>query len=159
MSSLVVTLLAERPEDELRDLRKKAQMELARVQVEVEQIDEALARKRRGSGARQGRRPRGTRSGNTVKLVENVFRSQPETEMSPSEVMGRLEDLGTPPSSTSAVYNAVRRLQERGTIMKVDDGLYRLASRNGPPREGRVGPDEIQTTESLSPATESDEGA
>jgi hypothetical protein len=65
-------------------------------------------------------------------------------------VMVTLEELGTPASSQSAVYNAIKRLHDGGTITKVDDGLYKLASRNGPSPDGRSGTTENQTTQPLS---------
>lgn len=134
MNSLVVSLLAQRPEAELQELRDKAQSELARLQVEIDQFDEALAkRSRRGGGTRQVPRPRTGRTtrGNTKKLVENIFKSQPDMDLSPAAVVRTLEEQGTPPSSPSAVYNGIRRLKEVGTILQVGEGLYRLASQNG----------------------------
>jgi hypothetical protein len=132
MTSLVVQLLAQRPEEELQKLRDTASAELARLEVEIEQLDEALGKKTRRRSSRQTTRSRASRSkGNTKKLVEGMFRANPGEIFTPAGVRDALEDQGTPPSSSSAVYNAFGRLKQAGVIVPLGEGEYQLASRNG----------------------------
>jgi hypothetical protein len=134
VASLVVDLLAERPEGELRKLRDKGRAELARVErerarveVELAQLEEALQRQQRRSGSA---RRTAQRSGPTVRdRVRAIFENSEGTK-SPSEITTILQSEGYS-GSKSGVYNALAYLLDESFLAKAGDGLYELASQNG----------------------------
>lgn len=143
MGQYVAALLAERPAHELLESRAKAQAELARLTVEVEQIDQALAKQAQQQARRPGTRGRRKgASGGTRERVIQVVRAAPGDTISPAQIIAAMRADGSSVSS-GAIRNMIRRLVEEGDIDKVREGVYKLASRNGssPPNPG---PTEIE---------------
>jgi hypothetical protein len=123
-SSLIVSLLSERPTDELTRARDKMRAEVARLTVELEQVEEALARAAR----KGGKTPKRTAKAGTARAqVLDYFRRN-DRPLSPAEVYGALRLEGFA-GSKSAIYNAFGKLHADGEIAKVNDGQYVLASR------------------------------
>jgi hypothetical protein len=151
--SLIVTLLAERPTEELEALRQKAHAERARVEVELQQFEEALALKAR-RGPRQTRTT-AAKPGGTRKRVLDAVASSPDP-ISPAQVIAKLREAGSSPSG-GAIHNMLARLIEAGDVAKVADGQYTLASRNGTSNDAE-GPSRNGTTEPLSTVTGPQEG-
>src|SRR5690242_8978871 len=101
----VIDLLAEQGEDELTRMREAAVRERDRFAVEVQQIDEALALRKRSQRG-------GTRSGAlTQETVLSVSRGFPG-EFSPAELATQLGAQGYE-ASPNAIRNHLRRLAER----------------------------------------------
>lgn len=128
MSSLIVKHLAKLPARELEDMRKNAQGELERVQVELRQIDEALKKQRPSRTPVSG--PNSTRN----RVKQYVADHGP---VRPSEVFEGLSAEGETPKS-GAIHNMMGRLVQDGDLVRVGDGFYELASngsasQNAPP--------------------------
>lgn len=123
INSPIATLLAQRSVDELENMRAKASETMEAAKAELAWIDEALSRKK----PKQKRRM--TRKGDTKKRVLDFIASAPEP-IGPAEVRDGLNATGEPIGS-SAVYNTFKRLHDAGEIERVDNGLYRIAARNG----------------------------
>jgi hypothetical protein len=154
MTSLIVSLLSEQPTEELEALRDKLDAEGARVAVERQQVDEALAlQSRRASTSVRSTagRPSGTR-----KRVLDVF-ARTAGPMSPAEVIAALEADGGSPSR-GAVHNMIGRLVESGEVRRIGEGRYELASRNGGEVAAFPGLSENGSSEPLSPVTQTQEG-
>jgi hypothetical protein len=154
MTSLIVSLLSERPTEELQALRDKLDVEGARIAVERQQVDEALAlQSRRAAKPTRSTsdRPRGTR-----KRILDIF-SRNEGPMSPASVISALEKEGGSPSR-GAVHNMIGRLVESGEVRLIDRGRYELASRNDGDTAAFPGLSENGSGEPLSPATWTQEG-
>lgn len=66
--------------------------------------------------------------------------------------MAEMKAHGSTPSRGS-IHNTIGRLYRNGQLVKVADGLYELASRNGAASDARTGPTEHETTEPLLTAT------
>lgn len=137
-------MLAERPPHELQRLREKMSAErtkltdeMARLDLELEQVDEALARQARRRGVTMQVRKGPT----TQDLVLALLRRVGPT--GPTDIFDALQADGFQ-GSISAVYNALRKLQDKGDVRKDDDSsLYEAASRNGSaPAEAPAGPSE-----------------
>jgi hypothetical protein len=157
MASLIVTLLAERPTEELEALRDKARAERARVDVELQQFEEALALKARRSPRPTSRTPgRSARPGATQKRIIDAVASF-ERAVSPAEIIAEMESHGATPSKGS-IHNTIGRLVKNGVLTRLGEGQYQLASRNGSSAESRPGPTENEATEPLSTATGPQEG-
>ena len=109
--SFLVDLLASRPEAELLELREKAVAKLSRDQVELEQIEEALAKQARRAGRQSG--AVGRRSGNTRGRVLDVV-TRSARPVSPSEVIAVLEDEDVPTPSRGAIHNMLADLSRKG---------------------------------------------
>ncbi len=156
-SSLVVSLLAQRPTAELESARDEARGEIARLQVELQQVEEALGRQARG----KSHRPRSTMSrqpakpGSTRKRILD-FMSGQERPASPIQIRTAINEQGAGLKGAS-IYNAIGRLVESGDLRKVADGQYQLASRNGSTGESHTGPSENGTGEPPFTATRSQE--
>lgn len=128
MHSLIVELLAERPEGDLRDLRARYIAQRQRVDVEIEQIDEALTKqaKRRGGKAASARQNGSRPVGSTRELILGALREKGRS--SPAELRAGFEQEGR---SAKSIYNMLRTLTLEGEVVRVADGLYELASDNG----------------------------
>lgn len=143
-TSPIVTLLAQRSDEELESMRTKAQDLLSQTQAELDLIERALASKK------PKRARRVTRKGDTKKRVLAFIANSAEP-IGPADVRDGLNATGEPIGS-SAIYNTFKRLHDAGEIERVGDGLYRIAARNG----HRV--QEIEETERPSIATALHEG-
>ena len=123
-TSPIVTLLSQRSSEELDAMRNKAEESLAATQAELTWIEKALATKK---PKRRPRRP--SRPGDTKKRVLKYIANSVEP-VSPAQVRDGLNATGAEVGK-STIYNTVRRLLDDGEIVKVDEGLYRIAARNG----------------------------
>jgi hypothetical protein len=126
MSTMVVDLLAARPEDELREMLDKAAAQLRRLEVEVEQLEEALARQVRRS-ARAG----GSARSDTRQRVLETIRDH-GGPMSPSQVIAALNAQDAPTPKSGAIHNMMGRLVREGDLVR-EGGQYDLPGRNGVP--------------------------
>jgi Ferric uptake regulator family len=134
--SLIVDLLAERPERDLRELREQAVAVRQRVSVEIEQIDEALAKQGRKRPSRAARpspspspsRPSPAPAGATRQRILRIIRDEGQT--SPAEIVALSKQQGKP-LGKSSVYNMLKALTDTGVIVRVSEGVYELASANG----------------------------
>jgi len=151
-TSLVVDLLAQQPEEELLALRAEAERAVQRLQVEIEQIDEALARVGRRRTARDSQ---GGPKTSTRRRVMDVI-GEGGRAMSPAEVIEALNAQNLPTPKSGAIHNMIGRLAREGDLAKVGDGLYDLPGRSG--ANGAAGL-QISPTEPLLPATADHEGA
>jgi len=149
MPSSIVTFLAQQPEAELREMQSKLEAERARVEVELEQVAEALSRQSRRTGGRApqrgGRTP--ARSGATQKRILAAV-GRASHPVSPAQVIAEMEREGVTPSRGS-IHNTIGRLYRNGQLVKVADGLYQLASRNGADSVERAGPHKNETSDPL----------
>jgi hypothetical protein len=158
MTQYVVSLLAERPEDELRAIHEKARAEVARLQVEIDQIEQALA-KQAQQQARRSPRPsrRKTASGGTRERVLEAVRGADDT-ISAAQIIAALRESGSSVTS-GAIRNMVRRLVDDGEIVRIREGAYKLTSRNGSDAEPTSGPTENGAHVPLSTVAVAPEGA
>jgi hypothetical protein len=117
--------LAEQDEAELRKMLDanrrdvaRAQDELSRLKVEGKQIEQALARKGRGS-----------RAGRTTVTNDQVFHAAKRVEppMTPAEVQAWLASNGVE-ASVNAVRNHMNRLVDRGMLERDNSSRYVVAS-------------------------------
>jgi hypothetical protein len=165
MSSPIVTMLASQPPQELERLRAKMQTEherltsdMARLNVEIAQVDEALGRqaRRRNTSFVVTHTRRGPR---TPDRVLAVLQGAPEP-MSPNDIVEVLRTDGFT-GSVSAVHNALAKLTKAGDVRKpVEDApLYEATSRNGTAAaEATLGPSENGASEALSLPAQPQEG-
>lgn len=154
----VISLLAERPEAELRKMLARAQQELARLrgeiahsEVEVHQMEQALAlqaRREAGSSAQRGE---------TREQVLEAFRAASGVT-SPAQIIEALRSEGATVGS-GAIRNMIRRLVDDGAIERVSDGKYQLPSRNGTDPNPFLRSLENEAGEPLSAATQPQEGS
>lgn len=126
-------------------MQAKAREALDTLQAELVWIDRALASKKPKRRAR-----RTSKRGDTKKRVLDFIAASAEP-VGPAQVRDGLNATGEEVGD-SAIYNTFKRLREAGEIVRVDDGLYRIAARNGDRAE------EIGGTEHLSSATAPHEG-
>lgn len=126
-------------------MREKAQTLLDATSAELQWIEKALATKK----PKRARR-RVTKRGDTKKRVLDYMASAAEP-VGPAQVRDGLNATGAHVGD-SAIYNVFRRLTESGEIVRVDEGRYKLAARNGHRAN------EIGDTERLSIATGPHEG-
>lgn len=147
MPSTVVALLARLDEAELRKMQSALEAdgarvdgERARINVELEQIGEALARQSRPAAKSRsaGRRP--TRPGATQKRILDAVARLPQP-VSPAEIIAEMEAHGAA-GNRGTIHNAIGRLVKIGELDKVDVGQYQLASRNGSSGESHAGSSE-----------------
>jgi len=122
-SSPIAVLLKQRSVDELEAMRAKAAEAMQGAKAELQMIEDALAEKR----PKQKRQR--TRRGDTKKRILGFLADAAEP-VGPAEVRDALAATGEPVGS-SAVYNTFKRLHDAGEIERVDEGLYKLAARNG----------------------------
>lgn len=160
----VVALLAERPEADLRKMqagldaeRLRLERDLARIELESEQIADALARQARAA-AKPRTRPSPTRPGATQKRILDAVARLPQP-VSPAEIIAEMESGGSPAGNKGTIHNAIARLVKVGKLNKLDVGQYQLASRNGSSGESHTGPTENEPTGPLSTATGAQEAS
>lgn len=114
----VVDLLAEQPEEALQAMRDAVQKELARLTVEVQQIDQALSKKsRRNRSAAGGRLTR--------EQVWEVVRSA-ALPLTPSEVHTLLAQEGSTASLNSVRNHLARLVDKNGMLARYPDGKFGL---------------------------------
>jgi hypothetical protein len=133
MASPIVTLLSSRPSGELESLRKRMKSEreklteeIARIDIELRQVNDALARQTRrkpAKGARAAAAPPAW-----VRVLQVI--ESADGPVSPADAAAALQQSGYK-GTKSAIYNAFKRLSDAGKIEKVGDGLYKFASSNG----------------------------
>jgi hypothetical protein len=152
-TSLVVDLLAQRPEAELRAKREEAELTVQRLQVEIQQLDEALARVAR----RAGRTAQGGLKTDTRRRVLQIVGDH-GGPVSPAEVIEQLHAQDLPTPKNGAIHNMIGRLARDGVLARVGDGLYDLPGRNGA-NGAASGLSEIDAHEPPSTATARHEGA
>lgn len=130
--SLVVTLLSERSAAELASIRDKTAADHARLTVELEQIDAAIAlqtRAAKGQRFQSGHRPTGKASSSRNRVLKIVAAS-PEP-ISPAQIRRAMGEQGGRVLSGGGLYTLIKRLTEEGELRKIADGQYTLPSRNG----------------------------
>jgi hypothetical protein len=154
--SLIVSLLAERPTEELEALRDKARLEQARVEVELQQFQEALALKMRRAPRPAQRDGRPARPGATQKRILDAVTGS-DRPVSPAEIIAEMESHGTTPSKGS-IHNTIGRLVKNGLLVRLGEGQYQLASRNGAVPDAEPGFSENGAGEPPSTATPPQEG-
>jgi len=158
MSQYVVSLLAQRPEDELREIREKAREEVARLQVEIQQIEQALAKKAQSAARRTPRSARrASASGGTRELVLTAVANATDDTISPAQIVAAVHEAGSTVKS-GAIRNMIRRLMDDGEVVRIREGAYKLPSRNGSSGESHAGPSENESDEPLFTAVSSQEG-
>jgi hypothetical protein len=122
-NSPIVTLLAQRSDEELESMRATAQELLDQTQAELDLIERAQASKQPKRARRTSRR------GDTKKRVLDFIAGSAEP-VGPAQVRDGLNATG-PHVGDSAIYNMFRRLTESGELVRVEDGRYQVAARNG----------------------------
>jgi hypothetical protein len=128
----VVDLLAEQSEDSLRQMKDSIAAELARLSVEAEQIDQALARKNRKSRTGGGRLTRD-------QVLDVLARA--DGFKTTAEVQAQIEAEGVP-ASVNAVRNHLTRLVQEGRLSRDTDGRFGIPPFVGP--EGGVASDFVR---------------
>ena len=168
-TSPIVSLLAQRPSEELASLRGKMRAELEklaearkRLEMELEQVEDAIVRQGRQRGGKAGKRKAQGNSGKaaagptTRERVVGVLTDR-ERALSPSAIYTELQDRGFTGSS-SAVYNALSRLLEDSVVKKAGDGLYEFASPDSAENDAEQGSSKNGHHEPLSVAAYVQEG-
>jgi hypothetical protein len=128
----VVDLLAEQPEPVLIQMRDNFKADLARLRVEIEQVEQALTKKARRGGRTPGGRAAGeSRKGLTRWQVFQVVKDEGRP-MSPSEVRDVLHVQGLTHVTTAQVRNHLTRLHEvNNSLVKLPDATYVVPGGNG----------------------------
>jgi Fe2+ or Zn2+ uptake regulation protein len=153
-SSLIVSLLSQRPSQELEAARDTMRSELERLRVELSQVEEALARQSR----RTARPQRSTGQPGSVPQRVLAVLAEHGGPTSPAAVVATLREQGFEPKR-GAVHTTLARLVKSGSVTKLGEGVYEIASRNGSSWESHAGTSENGSGEPLFPATRSQEGA
>ncbi len=150
MPSPVAAHLATLPEPDLHKMLSKLEGEQARITVEVEQINDALAWKRRRTAVQTTARSahRRARPGGTQKRILAAVASSDEP-VSPAQVIAAMEASGSTPSRGS-IHNTIGRLVKNGLLTRLGEGQYQLASRDDSESEPSAGPSENGSGEPLS---------
>lgn len=140
--------------------RAGIQETLARVEVELAQIAEALELKARRSAPRSAHRTarRPSKPGATQKRILDAVARLPQP-VTPAEVIAEMASDGSPAGNKGTIHNAIARLVKSGALVKLDVGQYQLASRNGSSGESHTGPTENEPTEPLLTATGAQEAS
>ncbi|HEU4392552.1 MAG TPA: hypothetical protein VFR04_02820 [Solirubrobacterales bacterium] len=123
IDSPITALLAQRSAEELEAMRDKASEVMETAKAELAWIEDALARKT------QKHQRRAARKGDTKKRVLDYLAAATEP-VGPAEVRDALNAAGAEIGG-STIYNTFKRLVDAGEIVRVDEGLYTLAPRNG----------------------------
>ncbi len=165
MPQTLSSLLAERPEAELRKMladaqtnRARLEAEIARVGVEVDLIEEALAKQARRSLRSASRGMRSTRRGGTRDMVLDAFAETASAPTTPARVVQTVQAEGATVTA-GAIRNMIGRLVEEGMVERIGEGEYKLASRNGVQPDAPPGPSENEADDPLFAGTEPREGA
>ncbi len=151
-TSLAVASLAKQSPVELANDREKKQAALARLTVEIEQVDAAIALQ-----AREAKPPRtrsGRKQGNSRKRVLDIVASS-DGPVSPAQIKHAMAEHGKTLSG-GGLYQLIKRLVEDGELHKIADGEYTLPARNG---DDPSGPTENGASARLSSAVAAPEGA
>jgi hypothetical protein len=135
MPSLVVTLLAERSPAELENLHGSLRAELTRLDVEMRQVEEAIALQGRQS---RSRRPRSTTTGhrrpgkpsNTRQRIHDIFAAATEA-IGQAYVKREMAKQDEPMPKGGSIYSMMARMTEEGELVKISHGLYMLVDRVG----------------------------
>ena len=164
MPQTLSSLLAERPESELRKMlagaqatRDRLEADIARVGVEVQLIEEALAKQTR-RGSRSASRGTGSTRRGTRDLVLDAFAETVPGPSSPAQIVQAAHAQGATVTG-GAIRNMIGRLVDEGLIDRVGEGEYNLASRNGVHPDAPSGPSENEAGDPLFAGTEPQEGA
>jgi hypothetical protein len=131
----VADLLAARPEHELRELLDKTAAQLKRLEVEIEQLQDALARQARRSG-------RGRAGGGRSNIRERVFEilERAPGPLTPKQILAA---MGEDTPRREALYNTLSRMaSEREGLLVRADGAYKLAGRDVAPSGDVSNPDQ-----------------
>lgn len=100
-----------------------------RLRVELQQVEDALARQaRRPARSQRSSGQMDGKAGNTRQRIVAVLHDASEP-MTPSEILAALKRDG-PERSRGAVHNMLARLVDSGQIAKLGEGRYELASRS-----------------------------
>jgi len=110
----VVDLLAEQSEEALKRMRDDVRTELARLTVEADQIDQALARKNRRARTGGGRLTREQ----VLDLVTTARRPLTVAEVHERVTSGGVE------VTLNAVRNHLTRLEEDGRLVRLPDNRF-----------------------------------
>jgi DNA invertase Pin-like site-specific DNA recombinase len=121
--SPIAAVLAQRSTEDLEEMRERAQEVMDSAKGELRYIDDALGRK-----AKKPQR-RVTKKGDTKKRVLDYIAGSAEP-VGPAEVRDALNATGAK-IGKSTIYNTFRRLVESKEIIRIDEGLYEIAARNG----------------------------
>jgi hypothetical protein len=132
MPSLVVSLLSERSATELESIRDKARADLARLTVELEQIEAALVlqgKAAKGQRSYAAHRPAGKVGSSRNRVLKIVAAS--DGPISPAQIRHAMAEQGGHTLSGGGLYTLIKRLTEEGELRKIADGQYALPARNG----------------------------
>jgi hypothetical protein len=127
-SSLVVKLLSERSTVELEGLRDSLRTEHARVTVELEQVEAAIAQQQRASKAQRFGPRRGKTGGTRERILKIVGESA--EPVGPAYIRDQMAAQGKAPKG-GTIYSTVQRLARDGVLLKIADGKYTLPAQNG----------------------------
>jgi hypothetical protein len=145
IDSPIAAILAQRPTEELEEMRTKAQSVMDSAKAELGWIEDALGRK-----AKKQQRRGVAKKGDTKKRVLDYIAGSAEP-VGPAEVRDALNATGAK-IGKSTIYNTFRRLVESEEILRIGDGLYEIAAQNGHRAE------EIEEPTRLSSGTAPHEG-
>lgn len=121
-------------------LREQAVTQRTRLDVEIAQLDEAIAkvsrRASRSGGPATQQRPAGSQRrpmSDTRQRVLSAVSERSPRRVRPVEIVQALgADPQRPPVSMGSVHNMLKALIDDGQVVRVGDGLYQLASATGP---------------------------
>jgi len=164
MPSTIASFLARLDEAELRTMQSaleadgaRVDAERARINVELEQIGEALARKSRPAPKSKSAGRRTPRPGATQQRILDAVARLPQP-MSPAEIISEMEKAHGTAGNRGTIHNAIGRLVKIGELNKLDVGQYQLASRNGSSAESDTEPAENGASEPPFTAAQPQEG-
>jgi hypothetical protein len=130
MPSLVVTLLSERSPAELESLRENLRTEHARVTVELEQVEAAIAHQQRAAkGQRFGAGHR-RKTGSTRQRILKIVGASSEP-VGPAYIRDAMAAQGGKAPKGGSIYSMVQRMAREGDLLKIADGQYTLPVPNG----------------------------
>jgi hypothetical protein len=120
--SIIVSLLADRPREELQRLEEEARAAQRRISVELEQIEaaRALQTRREGSAGSRGRR------GKTRQLVLQAVGAS-SGPSSPAGIIAHIFATAEKAPSKGAIRNMIGRLTEEGDLVRKGEGEYELS--------------------------------
>ncbi len=154
VQSLVVKLLSERSSAELESLRESLRTEHARVGVELEQVEAAIALQQRASKAQRFGTGRRAKAGSTRERILKIVGASAEP-VGPAYIRDTMAAQGGKAPKGGTIYSTVQRLAREGTLLKIADGQYTLPAHNGTD----AGPTENGASARQSSAVAAPEGA